>query len=874
MLLFISYSHNDEWLKDEFIEHLSALKRSGAIDDWHDRKIIAGENLDSEIDDNINKSDIICFLISSSFIRSDYCSKIEYETAMARYKEGKSRVVPIIIRHCDWDFAELRSLLAIPKDGQPVTTLSAKPEEKAVRDYAWTQVISELKRVIAAQKANQKIPSLKSEYVENEFKTRAFKHKAVDDIVDERKLFVSPNFYIENEKIIESNFENIVDIVLENKATIIHGGDRSGKSLIAKISQLKISEIKPTLLVNGNQFKNLNFDKVLRKSIDAQFTDASEASFDQFHIIIDDFESCSLSDSHKELFVRYLFDNFASQTIIGFSNSASTYFTPDDLPIPVILAIEPLGDDKVYALTRMWYSIGLSNNDDNELSDIDDNKIINLVEAINQLFLQTEFIKTAYQVLTIIEILENSSGADIAFSSLASCYDALIQQRLMRGGIEIEKFDEVKNFISLVAYRCYVHNSDRYISLALFNECVSLFEDKYLSGGESLRIATKKCFAKEVDGLIIFDEDYLWYYFCARYVASKLSDESERDYKKFIETCVSNIFQKKYANILIYISYFLKDNHVIDQLVLFMGKLFDKVDNWKLSDEAKSIMLGVKDDAFLTEDKGRFVKNREELLKDSISNIIENSEKVVASYTLPFASKPIEDIDINADRNNDFDISSYMSNVNAMFRVHSVMSQILASRPGTIEKEKFIYAIEEMVKCSGRFARLNHAIAAVLIYDKENSLPEVEAAFPKDGMPLMERYKRVTKIYSFWSVYLAQAGLGRYLSQDHCIRALDVLIDKHERDDTESEKPFNFSSVRFVAKLWKDKSVDKSGVDELLERYGKNSAIFGLVRTALYFFSNYMPLGYADKQWVSQKVNMRITGLRNQEQRKALRERK
>ena len=40
--LFISYSHADEWLKDELVKHLAALKHRGIIDVWHDRLIPAG----------------------------------------------------------------------------------------------------------------------------------------------------------------------------------------------------------------------------------------------------------------------------------------------------------------------------------------------------------------------------------------------------------------------------------------------------------------------------------------------------------------------------------------------------------------------------------------------------------------------------------------------------------------------------------------------------------------------------------------------------------------------------------------------------------------------------------------------------------------
>src|SRR5688572_12330676 len=40
--VFVSYSHSDETLKDELLNHLSPLKRMNLLEEWHDRKLKAG----------------------------------------------------------------------------------------------------------------------------------------------------------------------------------------------------------------------------------------------------------------------------------------------------------------------------------------------------------------------------------------------------------------------------------------------------------------------------------------------------------------------------------------------------------------------------------------------------------------------------------------------------------------------------------------------------------------------------------------------------------------------------------------------------------------------------------------------------------------
>jgi hypothetical protein len=121
-ILFFSYSHKDENLRDRLETHLAGLKREGAIETWHDRRIIAGDEFAGVIDDNINRADIVLLLVSPDFIASDYCFQIEMQRALERHAGGEARVVPVILRPCDWHSAPFGKLMAVPKDGKPVVS--------------------------------------------------------------------------------------------------------------------------------------------------------------------------------------------------------------------------------------------------------------------------------------------------------------------------------------------------------------------------------------------------------------------------------------------------------------------------------------------------------------------------------------------------------------------------------------------------------------------------------------------------------------------------------------------------------------------------------------------------------------------------------
>ena len=139
--VFYSYSHKDEELRNELATHLTMLKRQHVIDDWHDRRITAGEEWKGEIDEHLNTCSVILLLVSSDFLASEYCYDIEMKRAMERHEAGDAVVIPVIIRSVDWTTAPFAKLQALPKDAKPVTSW-------VNRDEAFTDVTRGIRRAI------------------------------------------------------------------------------------------------------------------------------------------------------------------------------------------------------------------------------------------------------------------------------------------------------------------------------------------------------------------------------------------------------------------------------------------------------------------------------------------------------------------------------------------------------------------------------------------------------------------------------------------------------------------------------------------------------------------------------------------------------
>lgn len=139
--VFFSYSHSDESYRQQLIKHLSVMKRSGEINGWSDRDINVGEEWKEKINDKLNSAKVIILLISPDFLASDYCYEIEMRRALERHKSGEARVIPIILRPCDWQATPLGDLQALPTDGKPIELWDSK-------DSAFNEVTQGIRKAI------------------------------------------------------------------------------------------------------------------------------------------------------------------------------------------------------------------------------------------------------------------------------------------------------------------------------------------------------------------------------------------------------------------------------------------------------------------------------------------------------------------------------------------------------------------------------------------------------------------------------------------------------------------------------------------------------------------------------------------------------
>jgi cold shock CspA family protein len=139
--VFCSYSRRDEEQLNDLRDSLRGLERQGLIEWWHDREIVSGWEWNEAIDKHLRHADVVLLLVSRAFMASDYVYEHEISRAIERHERGEARVIPVILRPADWEWASFGKLQALPKDAKPITRW---PDP----DDAWLDVVKGVRRAV------------------------------------------------------------------------------------------------------------------------------------------------------------------------------------------------------------------------------------------------------------------------------------------------------------------------------------------------------------------------------------------------------------------------------------------------------------------------------------------------------------------------------------------------------------------------------------------------------------------------------------------------------------------------------------------------------------------------------------------------------
>jgi hypothetical protein len=84
--------------------------------------------------------------MKAPIVNSDYCYETEMKQILQRHKSGEIRVIPVILRPCDWRYTLFGELQALPIDGKPITSKDWQDHDEALYEVTMSlrKVIEEI----------------------------------------------------------------------------------------------------------------------------------------------------------------------------------------------------------------------------------------------------------------------------------------------------------------------------------------------------------------------------------------------------------------------------------------------------------------------------------------------------------------------------------------------------------------------------------------------------------------------------------------------------------------------------------------------------------------------------------------------------------
>ncbi|MEO8188445.1 MAG: TIR domain-containing protein, partial [Burkholderiaceae bacterium] len=141
-MIFVSYSHSDEALKNRVVRHLQALTDSSCVSVWDDRRIATGQEWLREIETALVTARAAVLLISVDFLNSRFIKESELPKLLARLEKEGLKVFPVLARPCNWKMYDwLQKLQLWPRDGRPLSGLDEHTCEEAL-----TTLVDEIER--------------------------------------------------------------------------------------------------------------------------------------------------------------------------------------------------------------------------------------------------------------------------------------------------------------------------------------------------------------------------------------------------------------------------------------------------------------------------------------------------------------------------------------------------------------------------------------------------------------------------------------------------------------------------------------------------------------------------------------------------------
>lgn len=844
--LFISYAHENEPHKDTFCKFLATLKRNKDIEEWHDRRLIAGGKLNQEIISKLEDADAVCLLITQDFLNSYYCVEEELRRALQRAEQNQTKIFPVIVDHCMWLDTEIREFTCVPQDGNPVT-------EFENQNKGWMQVTEELKNLVneikkEKQQLNQRIVQEELFTMKNDL-TKSFSdfldgtevnlQHSYKDQITLFDTFVYPDFKVTQDDIEEyevaKNSSFFSDPANFSKLSLIIGEEQSGKTSIAKkiYSDVRAKSAFP-LFVEGSNLGSSNIERVISKELSRQYQAIDYKSYLEGGykrvLILDNANEVKLNAKALNNFLIEadgIFDRIIiiSEESIQYNDEVFSIF--EDYKLYEIL---PFGYERRDELLRTWYSIGRAEQIENsELIEIVD-QVSNQLDAVIRKNIVPP--KPLF-ILMIVQTLDSSQTQDYSLTSHGYCYQILIQENLKKAKIRADQIDKYINYLTHLAY--FMYREDR---ASLDENLIKKFKSEYSkkfvlnSHDEIIKNLTKAKLVRASDSCIEIKYRYIFYFYVAKYMS-----DSE-DALIYIDSLCDKLHMEKHSNILIFITHHTRSKRVIDKIIHRTVNVFPNENAAQLGKKDTGFLL-----EFIDEIPDLVIKHRNNVLEARKDRFVKKDKREAKFLTDESMELTQEEADSISESNRDIARS---------VRSVEIIGQIIKNRHASIEQSQLNELATQAIDVGLRF--LNFYISSTK--DIQSELIDIIHKYLENHSDLSdEKIAELSKQSFIQMIYGLSFNVIKKISSSIGHRELIGLFGEINKDTVTPAYSLINANIQLEFKSNKS-SIPRKELEDIWKSLEGEFLAERLLKASVLQFLYLNFVGYKDKSWISSKLGI------------------
>lgn len=829
--VFISYSHKDESHKEALDEHLAMLKRSKIIDAWHDRKIVAGQDWSKEISKHMEDSELILFLISPSFLSSDYCFNLEMNRAIEMHKQGNAMLIPIVVRPCDWTTCELASIQAVPKDAKPITSWEN-------HDEAWLDAIKGIKEHLAHFKpVTQRAPTEKKDsfrIADSTFEWMddtevALTHRRANKV---RISDVYVSLDMESDELAESKDIEISssDIIFTKpKRYLIFAEEQQGKSTLLKhaYKQLLKSEIVPIYL-NARDINQSDITKNLSAALKAQYKDLSLEQFlamPNRALLIDDLNDIGLNAKYRTHFLASVNSQF-SQVVIT-SHSSFSYVAPEiqELTEYVKYELLGLGHLKRAEIVEKWISLGIEES-------ISDSALYNqcdeLKARLDTIIRKNIVPPKPIYILMLLQMFEAYAQQNLELSSHGHCYQQLIYQAFDHAKIQKNEIDKYLNVLTELAW--VLHRNGGTINQHQLEQFFVKYGETFLhvDGNVIINKLKSNSILNEKDHKTQFKYPYLFYFFTAKKIAESYSTDHE--IQEEVTKLIDNLHREDYANILVFVTHHTKDRWVLEKIQKALNSLFVDQIPATLTKEQLNFM-----DEFIAQIPDLVMEQRE---------ISEERRK---------HNKRLDSIDRENQENDE--AADILANINKAFKGMEISGQIIRNRHATLTRDA-IYGLASNGTFTGLrflnfFINISETAKLEVIKFIEQKLKE----HPSLSNEKVQEYAKETFLLMTYSVI---NGVIRKIASSIGSKEASEIYANIQKDNPSPALLLVNQAIEIHFK----RNLDVNAISQTAEKLKSNPVCTRILKEMVVQHTYMFPVDYKEKQQLAEILSIPVQNQR------------